>query len=306
MPAAKPQPSAAPESPPEEVPVNKVEKFLEENFKKIVLGFGLIALLVVAIGTSRHFSHQTELEASERFTAAKTPEDCDIVVQKYPGTLAAGNALLLKADLLWEAGKKESSIATLQEFVKNQAGHPLLANALLGLGSKQAALGDKDSARKTLEGIIRDQPKSEVAAAAATQLGDMLWAEGKIEDAKKLFLELPRNNPGSPFIEQVEERTKMMNAALPTKEVDPPPAPKAAEAPKPVPALPGAPVPVPSIPGINAPTLTPAAVPPAAATPPVAAPAAPVPPKPDGTAARPAAPTPPAPAAPVTPPPAKP
>lgn len=272
---------------------SKAEQFLEQNFKKIVLAIGLVALVLAGIAVSRYFSHQTELEAAQRFTAAKTPEDCDVIVQKYAGTAAAGNALLLKAELLWEAGKKESSVAALQDFIKSQPDHPLLPHALLGLGSKQADLGDKDNARKTLEGVVRDHAKSEAAAAAQTQLGDMLWAEGKIEEAKKLFTELPRNHPGSPFIEQVEERTKMMSAGLPTKEVDPPPAP-----PKPAetPAAPGAPLsPVPATPMLNVPTLTAPSIPPVTppvTTPPVAVPPPSAPAKPDASQSSPAKPTP--------------
>lgn len=315
MSAAK-SPTATPVHPPAEVPQSKLEQFLEANFKKIALGLGLFLVVLIAIAVARHFSHETELRAAEAFTSAKNATDCDVIIQKYAGTEAAGNAMLLKASLLWDEGKKESSVTALQEFVKDQPDHPLLPHALLGLGSKQAALGNNDDARKTLEAVSRDYAKSEVAAAAQAQLGDILWAEGKIDEAKKIFTELPRNNPGSPFIGQAEQRLKVMDAGLPTKEVDPPPAPKPVEAPKPpvpglgvlpqltpTPAAGGAPtINVPSLttppgPQMPAPASTPNAAAPSAPAPAPAAPAAPAAPKAEDKPATPA----PAPAAPEAP-----
>ncbi|MFZ4763785.1 MAG: tetratricopeptide repeat protein, partial [Roseimicrobium sp.] len=247
---------------PDAAAAHPFEQFLERNFTKLLLGIGLIALVAAGIAAARHFAHETEMEAAVRFTSAKTPEDCDVVVQKYAGTGAAGNALLLKAELLWAAGKKDSSVDALQQFIKEHPNHPLLAHARLALGSKQADMDLKDAARQTLEGVVRDYPKNEAAAAAQTLLGDLLWADGKLDEAKKLFSELPRNFPGSPLIDQVEERTKMIAAALPIKEVDPPPAPpKPAEAPK-APALL-----TPTAPNITVPTLSAPPVPPTAPMP---------------------------------------
>lgn len=279
--AVTPAPSA------EQPPLSKTEQFLEQNFKKIVWALALLAAVLLAVAIARHLSHERELESAAAFTSAKTVEDCDVIVQNYAGSRAAGNALLLKATLLWDAGKKESSVAALQDFIKNQADHPLLPHAQVALGSKQAALGEKDAARKTLEAVVRDHPKSEAAAAAQTQLGDMLWAEGKTEDAKKLFSELPRNHPGSPFIAEVDQRTKIMNAGLPSKEVDPPPAPPkpAGDATSLLPPIPGLPRPSSRPPTIDVPSLIP--------TPPGTPPPAPVPtPGPNPAPAAPPAPAP--------------
>ncbi|WP_218280824.1 hypothetical protein [Verrucomicrobium spinosum] len=63
-------PKSAPEidlSPP---PQGKVEEFLEQHIKKILVGVALLALVMLTIAISRHFKHKTEVEAAERFTAA--------------------------------------------------------------------------------------------------------------------------------------------------------------------------------------------------------------------------------------------
>jgi len=284
---------------PFELPQSALELFFERHFKKLIIVLCLVALVLGAWAVTNYLRTQTETEAAERFSSASTVADCDIVIQKYAGTPAAGNALLLKADLLWAEGKKESSVAALKEFVDGQPNHAMHVAAELGLGSKQASMGDKDAARATLNGLIQAHPDSEFAPAAQIQLGDLLWSEGKVEEAKKHFGELPRTYPGkmTAYTDEVEERIKLLSAGLPMVEVDAPPAPAA-----PPMAIPGGP-------SLDAPILT---APPTAATPAVEAPqpppAAPAPaaapsvpaPAPAATSPEPVAPPAP-PAAPVKP-----
>lgn len=234
MPDSKPFPAAA--SPPPAGPTaeNRVEQFLEENFKKLMLALLLVAAVLAGVFASRHFAERRDHEAAEKFASAVSVEDCDVLIQKYPGSTAAGNALLQKADLLWRQGKKESSIAALQEFLKSVPSHNLRASATVALGTKQAALGERDAARQTLEGFLKDSPQSELAPAADIQLGDLLWQEGKDAEAKKHFDSLLQKYPGkmAMFNQALEERQQLMGSGLPQKEVaGPPPAPKSAPKP---------------------------------------------------------------------------
>lgn len=248
---------------------NATEQFLEKNFKKLAIIAGLIVLLFVALGLARYFKHETEREAAESFTAAKSLADCDLVISKYSGTRAAGNARLLKSELLWSEDKKDESVKVLQEFLTSDSSHPLFSQALLALGTKQLALGQKDSGRKTLEEVIQKHGKSDEAAAAQLYLGDLFWTDGKIEEARKVFIDMPRNYPGNAILSRVEERIKLIDAGIPTVEVEAPPAPKP---PAPVPGAPpiGPLSPTAPTPGVTAP--------PALTAPSLTAPAPPAPP----------------------------
>lgn len=234
MPDAKSLVPAAQPPPPTATVESRIEKFLEENFKKIMIALLLVAALLAAWFASRHFTARRNLEAAEKFAAAAGVEDCDVVIQKYPGTAAAGNALLQKADLLWQQGKKQSSIDTLQEFIKNHPSNNLRPAAVIGLGTKQAAIGDKEAARATFDGFLKTFPQSELAPAAEIQLGDLLWQEGKDDEAKKIWDSLLQKYPGkmAMFTQALDERLQLMGSGLPQKEVDgPPPPPKPAEVP---------------------------------------------------------------------------
>jgi len=309
-------------APPEAIPlkVSPLEQFVENNLKTIILGVSLLAVAAVGVGIARYYSHQAEVEAAQQFTSATSIEDCDKVVAHNPGSVAAGNALILKAQLQWTEGKKESSAETLKTFVKNYSSHPLIAQVQLGLATKQESLGDKAGAKQTLEAVVKNSANTETAPAAQIRLGDLAWADDKQDEAKKTLDGIAKTYPGKmdPFMDQIRQRTEIMAAGLPTKEVDgPPPAPKPVTPPPSAPHLeiPGlnapmaqpkidlTPPPAPTLPASTAPVAKPEAAPATAAPAPAPAPQAPTPAAPIPAPATPA-PTPaatPAPAAPEAP-----
>jgi tetratricopeptide (TPR) repeat protein len=244
------------------------------------------------------------------------------VISRYAGTNAAANALLLKADLLWDQNKKTTAVEVLKEFTSKQTSHPLFVHTLLGLGTKLDAMGERKEAQAIFERIVNEFASHEAAPLAQVRLGDLLWADGKQDEAKKAYEDLAVKFPDMAEFQSVsQDRLGWIAASLPTKEVDPPPAPKVELKPGDVPAIPGMPKInlTPGAGGIGATiappamlTPTPAAATPAAVPTPAPSPAAPVPaPQSAPTPAAPA-PTPapaaavPAPAAPDAPPPSAP
>jgi tetratricopeptide (TPR) repeat protein len=306
----------------QEVPATGAEKFLEDNFRKLVWLFAFVVIAMIAYGFIRHQSTLKANEAAEAFTSAKTIEDCDLVISRYAGTNAAANALLLKADLLWDQNKKTTAVEVLKEFTSKQTSHPLFVHTLLGLGTKLDAMGERKEAQAIFERIVNEFASHEAAPLAQVRLGDLLWADGKQDEAKKAYEDLAVKFPDMAEFQSVsQDRLGWIAASLPTKEVDPPPAPKVELKPGDVPAIPGMPKInlTPGAGGIGATiappamlTPTPAAATPAAVPTPAPSPAAPVPaPQSAPTPAAPA-PTPapaaavPAPAAPDAPPPSAP
>lgn len=285
-----------------------MEKFLDDNARKLGWFFVILVVALIAFGVIKHQNTLKANEAAEAFTGAKTVEDCDLVISRYPGSNAAANALLLKADLLWDQNKKSSAVEALEEFTSKNSSHPLAVFALLGLGSKLDAMGESKEAQSVFERILNEFGSSEAAPLAQVRLGDLLWAQGKADEAKKAYEDLAVKFPDLPEYQGISKnRLDWIAAALPTKEVDPPPAPKVEAKPAAASAIPG----MPNIKlnaansGIGA-TIAPSAIPsmvtpptspaPAATTPAVPAPA-PAPP----TSPAPAATTPAAPAVPLTP-----
>jgi predicted negative regulator of RcsB-dependent stress response len=284
----------------QELPATGMEKFLEDNFRKLVWLFIIAVIAIIAFGLIRHQSSLKANEAAEAFTSAKTIEDCDLVISRYSGTNAAANALLLKADLLWEQNKKSSAVDVLKDFTSKHAGHPLAVQALLGLGSKLDAMGDRKEAQTVFERVLNEFASSEAAPLAQVRLGDLLWAEGKSDEAKKAYGDLAVKFPDLPEYQTISQnRLDWMAASLPTKEVDPPPAPKVEVKPEGAATMPK--LNLKAAPGGLTPTITPPGAPAPAVTPPPATPKPTPAPAPAPQATPPAAPKPEA-AAPATPP----
>ncbi len=218
------------------------EKFLDKNFKTLLLAFIALVIALCLYGVIQYMNRAKALKAGEAYVSAKTVEDLDVVIQEHGGTMAAGNALLKKADLLWEQNKKTSSVDMLTEFTVKHKDHPLLPQALLALGSKLESLGKRGDAKTVFERLVNEFAKTDVAALAGVRLGDLLWADGKEDEAKKVYKGLAAKFPGSDnaILNQGETRTQWIAAKLPTKEVDGPPKPKV-EAPTGMPNIPGMP-----------------------------------------------------------------
>lgn len=237
------------------------EKFLETHFKNLLKGFGLIILGVCVYGYVNYSNKQKAIQAGEAFSAASTVEDLDRVIQEHAGTVAAGSALLKKAELLWEQNKKTTSVDALKEFVAKHSDHPFFPQTLLALGAKQESLGNRSEAKSLFERLVNEFPKSDVAALAEIRLGDLLWAEGKEDEAKKIYEGLAVKFPGTDneILNQGEARTKWIAAKLPTKEVDGPPKPKEPAAPATIPGMPSLKLNATDAGGGISPTITPGA-----------------------------------------------
>ncbi|MBB5039932.1 tetratricopeptide repeat protein [Prosthecobacter dejongeii] len=216
------------------VPSSPMEQFLEANFKKLVLLSAAIALAAVVYGIISYTNKANAVAAGEAFAAAKTVEDCDLVISNHPGTTAAGNALVLKADFLWIQDKKDASVAALREFTTKHSDHPLLPEVILALATKLEVMGKADEAKPLFERVVSEFASSDAAALAQLRLGDLLWAAGKEEEAKAAYEAVPAKfiTADPAFLDQSEGRLKWIAAKLPTKEVDGPPKPKV-EAPAP-------------------------------------------------------------------------
>jgi hypothetical protein len=94
----------------------------------------IVALLLVA--TFQMAQHRKATYSRELLNSSSTPSEYQMVIDRYPGTMAAGNAHLLLAAKQREEGKYEDAIATLESFVRNYPDHPLVGGAELSIGKR--------------------------------------------------------------------------------------------------------------------------------------------------------------------------
>lgn len=239
----------------EEAP-SSVEVFFEKNKKSILVAVVAVIVSVFAGIVMQHRNQSSHLEAAQAFTGAKTIADYEAVSRDYEGTVAAGDALLLKADLEFKEGKVNESQATLTSFVTACQDHPRYFQGILALGVQAQARGNLDEADRYYQQVIDSDDAVDIAPLALIRKGDVAYARGDYESARSIYESVNPTYPDTPFAYKVQQM--MAREKLRT----PPPAP---------PAPPGSQASVPLIPAPAPAPLAPSAAtvntPPALATP---------------------------------------
>ena len=109
------------------------ETFVETHLKKILL-VGLAA--AVAAGTwifVKESAKGKNAEAAVAFTSAFTRADLEMVSTDHPGTIAAGNAILMISERDLTTGNTEDARIRFEEFVSKHPKHPRRFQADFGL-----------------------------------------------------------------------------------------------------------------------------------------------------------------------------
>lgn len=263
-----------------------------EKHKNIVMLTALLAALAIC-GTlvMRELSKQRQIEAGEAFSEAAaehSPEKLDAVVTNYPGSVAAGNALLTKADLQLKMDKDEDAKSTLLTFLKDFPKHPGHIQCLYALGNIAQDAANHAEANEYYDRALMQDPGGHLALLIHIRKGDLLLAEadallaeGKKEESEQkksearsqyeAFIKEPQLR-SNPFINVAEQRIQFLALGNPPVVPAPPkPEPKKEEPAK-TPATPAKPAE------------------PAKASPPQPAPTTPAAPKPDTNSPAPAKP----------------
>lgn len=208
---------------------------LDRNRTKILAAIATSAIVFCAILVYSQVQKQKHTEAAAAFTSAAIKGEVaalDAVVVDHPGSVAAGNALLTKAELEIDQGKSEDARATLQKFIDGFAKHPRHAQGVFALANLLHLAGDRDQARANYEKVISLQPDGELTPLARIRLGDLALESGDAQAADQRYQESFTLHPGNPFVDYANEKIALLKIGNPTEVERPaPPAPPAAPAP---------------------------------------------------------------------------
>jgi outer membrane protein assembly factor BamD (BamD/ComL family) len=174
------------------------ELFWEKN-KSLI--FGLLAVIVIGgVGVAAWFGYSSNQNASAQklLAEAKGISDLQAVVQKFPKTMPAVDALMQIASAEREAGNMEKSTAAFREFLNRFPKHPLAGGALLGVAMNQDAAGDVQSAMATCQQVVTQFPQSYAAPFAAYTEAEILLRGFQIEEARRGFNMVVTQFPASP------------------------------------------------------------------------------------------------------------
>ncbi|HEX4084312.1 MAG TPA: tetratricopeptide repeat protein [Chthoniobacteraceae bacterium] len=250
--------------------------FWNQYGRVILIAAAVIVLAAIAFGVYEYNRSQRIQAAGAALAQAVSNDDYQQVIDKYEGTVAAGDASLVLASKLRDAKKYDDAIQVLETFLEKNPKHPLAAAGDLSVAETMDIAGRKDDAISRYEEVAAKYPDSFAAPLAVLAQANLLRHEGKTEDARRLFENFSSQFPDSIFAQEAMTELRLMR-----------PATGPSAAPTPVGGLENlssptpTPLPAAATKGMNVPLAAspaPVAIPPAAASAaPSVAPAAPAP-----------------------------
>ncbi|MEO0413836.1 MAG: tetratricopeptide repeat protein [Verrucomicrobiota bacterium] len=207
-----------------------VVEVLEKNRNALLIALLLLAVAICGYFVYKQMADQKHMAAGQAYSDAAAKGDIaslDAVVVNHPGSVAAGNALLRKADILIDQGNNEDAIKTLEQFSSDFSAHPRSAQGPFGLANVYHKTGDAEKAKSLYEETISKDTAGDVAPLAMIRLGDLLMEAGDTEGAEQQYTATFDKAPsGSPFVDLADSRLNLLKVGTPpTVERPAPPAP---------------------------------------------------------------------------------
>lgn len=186
------------------------ELFWDENKKTILASVALLVIALVCYGIYETTTKNKRAAASTMLAQAAKPEDYKALIEKYAGTVAAGDAHLLLAKQQRDEKKFDDAAATLRAFTDKYPEHPLIDAGWLSLAETQALQGKPDDAVKTYQTVAAKYPTSYSAPLATLAQASLLKTQGKPEDAKHLYENFLAQYPGSTFTQETMREMQLL------------------------------------------------------------------------------------------------
>lgn len=168
----------------------------------------VIALVVgLAIYGGWQITSHNRAEAAKAALAAATTEDALTgVISSYSGSAAAGDAHVLLAAKLRDAGKFDESTKVLRDFIANYPKHPMIAGATLSLAVNLDAQDKTDEALAAYEDVTTRFGSTYAAPIAALARATIFEKQGKIDETKRVLEDTIAQYPESLYVQEAKAR----------------------------------------------------------------------------------------------------
>lgn len=186
------------------------ELFWEEHGRKFILAGVLLVLALVSYAIYEFTTRQRTEAAGALLATGAKPEDYRKLIDTYPGTVAAGNAHLLLANLLRDESKFDEAAALLRSFTEKYPKHPLIHAGWLSLAESLATQGKAEEALGTYGQIPAKFPESHSAPLAMIEQANLLRSQGKTDEARRAYENLVAQYPRSLFAQEATREMRLL------------------------------------------------------------------------------------------------
>jgi TolA-binding protein len=176
-----------PTAPPPSRDVALETRFFWERFKTPITAALIFVLLgVIAFTGYRFYVDRQAAVASALLASAKSAQQYQQVIDRYPSTPAAADAYLLLAEAQRNEKKFAEANATLQTFITKYPQHELVSTARMAMGANLESMGKPDEALTTYQQVASTYPNSFNAPMALLSQVYILKAKNRNDDARKI------------------------------------------------------------------------------------------------------------------------
>lgn len=172
--------------------------FWEEHWKKFVVALVAVVIGILIVGVWSFYRSHVRSSATALYDAADTPAKWREVIEKYPGSIPAGNARMRVIAALRAEGKLDEAAGEIEQFTTAQPDHPLAGAAWLTLGEIRQMQKNLPAALEAFRNTSGRYQSSYAAPLALLAEAALLTAEGKPGESRAVLLSISTSYPETP------------------------------------------------------------------------------------------------------------
>ena len=208
-----------------------------ERFKnEIIAVLTIVVLAVIGFTGYRFYSDRQAATASALLASAKSAQDYQQLIARYPNTSAGADAYLLLAEA--ERGEKKFSEATanLQVFITKNPSHEFVSTARMAMAANLESMGKSDEALSMYEQIASTYPNSFNAPLALLSQVYILKTKNRMDDARRICETILTQHRASFWAGEAMQELRLLKPSGPSEAIATPSVPPFLAAPAPMPA----------------------------------------------------------------------
>lgn len=158
--------------------------------KEIAAALIVVILGMVAFAGYRFYIYRRNSTAADLLGKAKTAEQYQEVIARYPGAPAGASAYLLLAQQQHNQKNFAESNATLQAFIEKYPEHDFVATARLAMAANLEAMGKNDEALEVYKQVASKYAGTYNGPLALISEVPLLKAKNRIDEARRVCEEI--------------------------------------------------------------------------------------------------------------------
>jgi len=191
--------------------VTEVLGFLKRYSK--LIGTGLVAATVVALGSMGYSNHQTSriAKAEQALLTAQTPQHLEEIVDRYRSTPVAPIALLNLAKRHFNGGETAQARAQYERFLKEYKKHEMRPVAELGLAYCTEADGDFNGATEAFSAFAEVHAEYYLQPMAVLSIARCMEQAGRLDEARIVLEDFLAENADTPWAGPAENALQQLD-----------------------------------------------------------------------------------------------